>query len=138
MEDTYLVREELECLATRLAAGRISERNLHRLEDAIFEEERAFDEKNLELYLEVNETFHKVIADASGNRVLSEYIENILARTNAYVVFYDPFYDLQENPSITQHKAILKALKEKDPDTAETLMREHLKRTLLDLKDPEK
>jgi DNA-binding GntR family transcriptional regulator len=79
-----------------------------------------------------------VIADASGNRVLSEYIENILARTNAYVVFYDPFYDLQENPSITQHKAILKALKGKDPDTAETLMREHLKLTLLDLKDPEK
>ncbi|MGC9490047.1 MAG: GntR family transcriptional regulator [Thermovirgaceae bacterium] len=138
IDDTYLVREELECLATRLAAGRISERSLRRLEDAILEEERAFEEKNLELYLEVNETFHKIIADASGNRILSEYVENILARTNAYVVFYDPFYDIEENSSITQHKAIIKALKEKDPDTAETLMREHLKRSLLDLKDPEK
>jgi DNA-binding GntR family transcriptional regulator len=138
MDDTYLVREELECLAIRLAAGRISERNMHRLEDSILEEERAFDEKNLELYLEVNETFHKVIADASGNRVLSEYIENILARTNAYVVFYDPFYDIEENPSIAQHKAILKTLKEKDPDKAVNLMREHLKRSLRDLKEPEK
>jgi DNA-binding GntR family transcriptional regulator len=138
MDDTYIVREELECLATRLAAGKISERNLRRLEDAVIEEERAFEEKNLELYLEVNETFHKVIAEASGNRVLAEYIENILARTNAYVVFYDPFYDLEENPSIAQHKEIVRALKGKNAEKAETLMKEHLERSLRDLENPEK
>jgi DNA-binding GntR family transcriptional regulator len=138
MDDTYFVREELECLATRLAAGKISERNLRRLEDAVIEEERAFEEKNLELYLEVNETFHKVIAEASGNRVLAEYIENILARTNAYVVFYDPFYDLEENPSIAQHKEIVRALKEKNAEKAEALMKEHLERSLRDLGNPEK
>jgi DNA-binding GntR family transcriptional regulator len=136
MDDTYIVREELECLATRLAAAKISERNLRRLEDAVIEEERAFEEKNLELYLEVNETFHKVIAEASGNRVLTEYIENILARTNAYVVFYDPFYDLEENPSIAQHKEIVRALKEKNAEKAETLMKEHLENSLRDLGNP--
>lgn len=138
MDDTYIVREELECLATRLAAVKISERNLRRLEDAVIEEERAFEEKNLELYLEVNETFHKVIAEASGNRVLAEYIENILARTNAYVVFYDPFYDLEENPSIAQHKEIVRALKGKNAEKAEALMKEHLERSLRDLGNPEK
>ncbi len=138
MEDTYVVREQLECLATRIAAGRISERNIRRLEDTIIEEERAFEEKNLELYLEVNETFHKVIADSSGNRVLSEYVENILARTNAYVVFYDPFYDIEDNPSVIQHKGIVQAFKDREADLAVDLMREHLKLSLYDLSNPEK
>ena len=94
MEDAYVVREDLEVLAVRLAAGRVSDRHLRRLEETLLEEERAFSERNLELYLEVNEGFHKIIAEASGNRVLKEYVENILARTNVYIVFYDPFYDI--------------------------------------------
>lgn len=137
MENTYVVREALECLAVGLAAENITERSIRRLEDTIAEEVRAFEEKNLELYLEVNEEFHRIIADSSGNRVLSEYIENILARTNAYVMFYDPFYDIEDNPSIDQHKEIVKALKMRDKAKAVELMREHLKLSLLDLKKPE-
>ncbi|HPK06778.1 MAG TPA: GntR family transcriptional regulator, partial [Aminivibrio sp.] len=86
IEDTFLVREQLECLAIRLAAERIGDRHLRRLEEALVEEARAIEERDLETYLEVNEAFHKAVADASGNRVLAEYVENILARTNAYVV----------------------------------------------------
>ena len=62
----------------------------------MIEEGRAIEEKDLEKYLEVNEAFHKAIADASGNRVLAEYVENILARTNAYIVFYDPSISLKQ------------------------------------------
>ncbi|MDT8284109.1 MAG: GntR family transcriptional regulator [Thermovirgaceae bacterium] len=136
MEDTYAVREQLECISVSIAATRISERNLRRLDDAILEEENAFAEKNLELYLEVNENFHRIIAESSGNRVLAEFVENILARTNAYVVFFDPFYDIAENPSIAQHKAIALALKAKDREKAVELMRDHLKLSLFDLKKP--
>jgi DNA-binding GntR family transcriptional regulator len=136
MEDTYAVREQLECISVAIAATRISERNLRRLEDAILEEEKAFEEKNLELYLEVNENFHRIIAEASGNRVLAEFVENILARTNAYVVFYDPFYDIEDNPSISQHKAIAQALREREREKAVDLMREHLKLSLYDLNKP--
>ncbi|AER66574.1 transcriptional regulator, GntR family [Thermovirga lienii DSM 17291] len=137
MENTYVVREALECLAAELAAKNITERALRRLEDTIADEIRAFEEKNLELYLEVNEEFHRIIADSSGNRVLAEYIENILARTNAYVMFYDPFYDIEDNPSIEQHKGIVKALRMRDQEKAVELMREHLKLSLLDLRKPE-
>jgi DNA-binding GntR family transcriptional regulator len=137
MENTYVVREALECLAAGLAAKNITERALRRLEDTIADEIRAFEEKNLELYLEVNEEFHRIIADSSGNRVLAEYIENILARTNAYVMFYDPFYDIEDNSSIEQHKGIVKALRMRDQEKAVELMREHLKLSLLDLRKPE-
>ncbi|MDO9509359.1 MAG: GntR family transcriptional regulator [Thermovirgaceae bacterium] len=136
MEDTYAVREQLECISVGIAATRISERNLRRLDDSVLEEEKAFEEKNLELYLEVNENFHRIIAESSGNRVLAEYVENILARTNAYVVFYDPFYDIDDNPSIAHHKGIALALKEKNSEKAVKLMREHLKLSLSDLNKP--
>jgi DNA-binding GntR family transcriptional regulator len=136
MEDTYAVREQLECISVAIAATRISERNLRRLEDAILEEEKAFEEKNLELYLEINENFHRIIAEASGNRVLADFVENILARTNAYVVFYDPFYDIEDNPSIAQHRAIAQALREREREKAVDLMREHLKHSFYDLNKP--
>mgnify|MGYP001769962349 CR=1 FL=1 len=119
-----------------LAAERITERQLRRLEDSVLEEERAFYEKNLELYLEVNENFHRAIAEASGNRILAEYVENILARTNVYIVFYDPFYNIETNPSIPQHRAIIGALSEKSPEKAEALMREHLRFSMEDLQAP--
>src|SRR5690554_5640369 len=63
IEDTFLVRDQLETLAIRLAAERIGDRHLRRLEEAMIEEGRAIEEKDLEKYLEVNEAFHKAIAD---------------------------------------------------------------------------
>ncbi len=127
VENAYLVREQLECLAVRLAARNVADKHLRRLEESILSEEQAFKEKNLEQYLEINESFHRIIADASGNRILGEYIDNILARTNVFIVFYDPFYDIETNPSIEEHRSILKALQEKDEEKAVSLMRDHLK-----------
>lgn len=127
VENAYLVREQLECLAVRLAARSVADKHLRRLEESILSEEQAFKEKNLEQYLEINESFHRIIADASGNRILGEYIDNILARTNVFIVFYDPFYDIETNPSIEEHRGILKALQEKDEEKAVSLMKDHLK-----------
>ncbi|MDD3706959.1 MAG: GntR family transcriptional regulator [Aminobacterium sp.] len=126
IEDTFLVRDQLETLSIKLAAERIGDRHLRRLEEAMIEEGRAIEEKDLEKYLEVNEAFHKAIADASGNKVLSEYVENILARTNAYVVFYDPFYQLETMPSIDAHREILVALRHHDSEKCVKLLRAHL------------
>lgn len=127
MEDAYVVREELECLAVRLACSRVTEKHLRRLEECVADEERAFDDRNLESYLEVNESFHRVIAEASGNRVLREYVENILARTNVYIVFYDPFYIVETNPSVGEHRMIIEALRARDPKLAVERMRDHIR-----------
>lgn len=130
IRDTFLVREQLECLAIGLAAERIGDRHLRRLEETLLEEARAIDERNLEAYLEVNEAFHKAVADASGNRVLAEYVENILARTNAYFVFFDPFYQEETTPTIDSHKEILMALRIHDAEKAVKLMKKHLQETI--------
>ena len=134
IEDTFLVRDQLETLAFRLAAERIGDRHLRRLEEAMIEEGRAIEEKDLEKYLEVNEAFHKAIADASVNRVLAEYVENILARTNAYIVFYDPFYQLETMPSIDAHREILVALRHHDAEKCVKLLRGHLQEAIMGLR----
>ena len=94
-------------------------------------------QQDLEQYLEINEAFHRIIADASGNRILGDYIDNILARTNVFIVFYDPFYDIDTNPSIEEHRHILKALQEKDEEKVVSLMQEHLKASQETLAKPE-
>ena len=136
VENAYLVRKQLECLAVRLATKNVAEKHLRRLEESIISEEQAFKEKNLEQYLEINESFHRIIADASGNRILGEYIDNILARTNVFIVFYDPFYDIETNPNIEEHRNILKALRERNEEKAVSLMEEHLRVSQEMLADP--
>lgn len=138
VENAYVVREQLECLAVRLASQTMAEKHFRRLEEIIGAEESAFRERNLELYLEINESFHRIIAEATGNRILATYVENILARTNVYIVFYDPFYEDERNPSIAEHKTLLQALRSHDGDLAERLMREHLQTTMTGMAKPDR
>lgn len=145
MEDTFVVRDQLECLAVRLAAGRISERHIRRLEETLLDEERSLQEQNLELYLEVNETFHRIIAEASGNKVLADYVENILARTNVYMVFYDPFLghggegqlSARDHPSLKGHRLLIDALRDRDAERAVEIMCHHLALSSQGLEQPE-
>ena len=138
VENAYVVREQLECLAVRLAAQTVAEKHFRRLDEIVEAEESAFRERNLELYLEINESFHRIIAESTGNRILATYVENILARTNVYIVFYDPFYEDECNPSIAEHKALLRALRDHDGVLAERLMREHLQTTMTGMAKPDR
>ena len=137
VENAYVVREQLECLAVRLAAQTVAEKHFRRLDEIVEAEESAFRERNLELYLEINESFHRIIAESTGNRILATYVENILARTNVYIVFYDPFYDIESNSSTTEHRAIIDALRAQDADAAANLMRQHIRVSQNSLDKPE-
>ncbi len=135
VEDTFLVREELECLSVRLAAQRIGDRHIRRLEEAMVEEVQAIEDRDLERYLEANEIFHKTVAEASGNKVLVEYVENAIGRTHAYVVFYDPFQRDSSTPSAELHKEVLAALRSKDEERCIKVMKHHLKDAIAGLSE---
>ncbi|MDD4365250.1 MAG: GntR family transcriptional regulator [Synergistales bacterium] len=126
IEGTYEIRAHLECLAVRKAASRITPLQLCRLEEQIQLEEQSFAARDLEAYLEINNAFHCIIAEASGNVVLADYVENVLSRTYVFMVFYETFFDFETNPSLDEHRVILKALAARDEEEAVRLMREHL------------
>lgn len=133
MLDTYEVRNVLECLAVRKAAGRIGAVQLARLEEKIEEETEIFALRDLEAYIEINNAFHRIIAEASGNLVLADSIENYLARTFVYMVFFERFFDFDTNPSLEEHRAILAALRAHDEEEAVRLMNLHIGQAAEDL-----
>lgn len=144
MLDAYEVRNALECLAARKASVRITQVQLARLEEKIEEEAEVFAQRDLEAYIEINNAFHRIIAEAGGNLALADTIENYLARTFVYMVFFESFFDFDTNPSLEEHRAILAALRAHDEEETVRLMNNHiwqatedLSRKGLDLPDAE-
>lgn len=126
VEGAYSVREHLEALSVSLACKNgIDSRTVERFEDVLRDEESAFIARDLEASLEANNNFHRLIADASKNIVLIEYVENIILRTNVYILFYDPFTE-EKNYSSEEHRKILVSIISGDGDLAGKLMKDHL------------
>lgn len=132
LEETFEVRCEMECLAARKAAKRITPAQLCLMEEQAQEEDRIIRDWDVEAYVKANTVFHRIIAEASGNSVLVEYLENMLARTFAYMVFVQAFLASERNPSVGEHQAIVEALRARDPDEAERLIKHHIFRTVGD------
>ena len=66
---------------------------------------------------------------------LIEYVENIILRTNVYILFYDPFTE-EKNYSTEEHRKILAAIMSRDEESADRLMRDHLRHSHAVLEKP--
>lgn len=126
MRDAFQCRVAVEGLAARLTAQSAKENELNEL-DAVFAAFRKQPERaDYHAYLRADQQFHRRILELSGNRILwrLELALNVwhLAYLNGLV--RPPVETLPD------HEAILKALRERDPDAAETAMRRHLEASL--------
>jgi len=130
IKDAYEIREQLECFAIKQSVKKITPLQLCLLEENIQEEERIFQERNLEAYLDINTHFHKIIAESSNNKLLADYIENVLKRTYTYMIFYESFFDFDNNPSLDEHRAILAVLRERNEKRAIKFMSTHISLSL--------
>jgi DNA-binding GntR family transcriptional regulator len=97
------------------------------LQEQIDTERKAFEEKDLELYMNVNDAFHQIIADSSGNSTLAGYVKNILSRTYVQTIFFESFFNFADNPSLDEHIRLMEALKEHDEAKCVKLMEEHIR-----------
>jgi len=126
INDAFELRNYLEQLATAKAVGKITPLQICRLEETIDEEEKIFEKRDLENYLRINIQFHHIIAEASGNSLLVEYVDNVLSRIYVFMVFYESFFDFDTNPSLDEHREIVKALRLGDKKLAQELMGHHI------------
>lgn len=130
----FSAREAVEGKAAGEAAINATEDEIEDLGKFIETDENAVRSKERETFAENNELFHTGIARASGNRYLEKWCRNIFWRSNIYIFYFDSFYKPQEKNMIeqltpSQHQAILEAIKARDPQLAERMMREHIART---------
>lgn len=136
VKDIYRMRSLLEGLCARWAAERITEEQLGRLDEIILLAE--FHSKrenaiNAEQITELDGQFHAVLYEACGSRILKhtltdfhKYVQN--ARKLSIIS------GERARKSIREHKMILRAIRERDPDLAEQLANEHIIHVMENLK----
>ena len=123
VHDIYKIRSLLEGLCARWATEHITGRQIEELEEIILLSEFHLRKKSAEQAEQVSELdgkFHKVLYEASNSRIL----EHVLSDFHKYVQMARMMSvgakDRAER-SIEEHRDILKAIKDKDPDKAEYL-----------------
>ncbi len=127
IKETFFVRQQLEMAGAGMAAANITSNELDRLEEHIAQEDKIFENRDIDGYYRVNDAIHMLIAKASKNTVLTRYVEELLNRTKIYLILYDPFYTMPFNPSQHEHRRVVEALRSQDPAMAEKAMEIHLK-----------
>lgn len=128
MDNSYFVREYLENMSVELAcrAG-MDKRTLERLDGLVREGDSAIANGDTDAFLAANADFHRVIAEAGKNYVLSAYVDNIIQNTNVYAYLYNKFVEA-DNKSSGEHREILRAIAQRDRIGAQELMKAHLQR----------
>ena len=135
MHDIYKIRSLLEGLCARWATEHITGRQIEELEEIILLSEFHLRKKSAEQAEQVSELdgkFHKVLYEASNSRIL----EHVLSDFHKYVQMARMMSvgakDRAER-SIEEHRDILKAIKDKDPDKAEWLANQHIMKVMENL-----
>jgi DNA-binding GntR family transcriptional regulator len=121
MADLYEVRVALEGLAARLAAERIDDAEIRRLEAMFGGVEASRSPAVLRSYTELDRQFHWRIVELSKNPQLINALNSIHMRTFAYQ--FGLARPMAE--SIKEHREMLKALRAHDGEKCERLMRRH-------------
>lgn len=120
------VRIEIEPALARMAAARATPALIEQLEKLAQKAEQADDVASWEKW---DSAFHSKIADASGNQLFIAIMSIIdeIRRNNAWQQFRTRVRSTGRNSlSVTQHNAILEAIRRFHPLDAEEAMRTHL------------
>jgi DNA-binding GntR family transcriptional regulator len=121
--DLIAVRGTLESMAARLAAERIDEKMLAKLNKALEKQKKIVENKDMLAYSNADTDFHALIYATTGNVFLCEMLDNIFSKLRPVAMhigdFIQTFYE--------DHIAILNALKTHDPKKVQEQFRRHSK-----------
>jgi DNA-binding GntR family transcriptional regulator len=128
------LREVLEGLAARRAATNISEVQIDKLNSFFRQFADSTDITDIKSYAKEDRRFHNFIIEIGAK----EFLKSIL---QAYNIIYASYLFLSSeglvrtpNETIHEHIEVINAISQRDSDTAENLMRQHLKKSIASLK----
>lgn len=129
IRDIYMIRSRLEGLSARLAAEKITPEQLANLDEVIYLAEYHAANGHNEKVFEMDSKFHELLYEACGSRqlhhLLSDYHHYVQKVRKLSVA-----KDVRAGQSTHEHKMILEAIREHDPEKAEKLAREHITNTI--------
>ncbi|USD66487.1 GntR family transcriptional regulator [Vibrio sp. SCSIO 43136] len=126
--ELYSVREALEGMAARLAATNITDAELTSLEKLLNKHSSHIDEVEGKSYFHQHGDFdfHYRIIKASRNSKLVSLLCDELYQLLRMYRYQSPRSHSRPNEALDEHKQILKAIRNKDAELAEMLMRRHI------------
>jgi len=134
------VRRILEPAATAMAATRITDATLDQLDACLHQMSIAPSHEEL---VQFDEEFHQLVATASGNATLASMLNGVSSRTTRGRAWRGVIEAGATQRTISEHAAILAALRARDPNLAEAAALLHVSttetwfRTVLDTNEPE-
>lgn len=123
--EMFEVMAELESFCGRLAARRVTPELIDKLSETVIGCEEAAAAGDIDGYYRINETFHFLIYEASGNAFLAREAGKLHRRLK-------PFRRMQLKvrgrmaQSLAEHRCIFDALVEGDGDAASATLRDHV------------
>lgn len=129
VQEIYEIRSMLEGLCARWATRSITKEQLDSMEESLCLSEYHTTKKNYDKLYELDSLFHEQLYEAGGSRILN----HILSDFHDYVKMVRKVTISTSSRSVTsteEHRAIFEAIKEKDPEKAEALAKEHVKHTI--------
>ncbi len=125
MKDIFTLRKIYEVQATQWAIERITEEEMDQLEENFEFMEFYTMKKDVNKMLNINETFHRMIYTASGNRLLSK----LLSSYQLYMKHHPSNHRKEEGYLATvleEHRQIFLAFIHKDPQKGGEAMARHM------------
>ncbi|CAB1071074.1 hypothetical protein D1AOALGA4SA_1091 [Olavius algarvensis Delta 1 endosymbiont] len=130
----FELREVLEGLAARRAAAKITDSQIIELSGFFTHFANQKNISDVKAYAREDRRFHGFVIDVGAK----EFLKSILLTTNiisfSYQVLHTEGLVRPPNETIQEHLAVIEAIKKKDAETAEDLMRQHFKRSITYLK----
>lgn len=122
------VHEALEVKVAELAAGRIAEKDLSRLERSLTAMKRAVEQQDHEALVAADASFHRIIREASGNQIIAQILNDL----EDHVL--DARRAIMALPSrvrrvVGDHEAIFGAIAGRDAEAARGSALEHVRRS---------
>ncbi|MGH2966471.1 MAG: GntR family transcriptional regulator [Solirubrobacterales bacterium] len=127
--EIYVVREALDGAAARLAASSAQILDIEELAQVNEELARAAAAGRFEEMASLNVDFHHILARASRNEMLMRFtaqVHQVVQRFRTTTFTYPGRAAL----AVEEHRAILDALRRRNPEEAERTAREHMRRAL--------
>jgi DNA-binding GntR family transcriptional regulator len=127
LDEAFVVRELLEAFAARLAADRISDAELARLESLLASDLSALARGDVDELERLNEQIHGLVLEASRNRTLCEILRTLRGRVYGLTAFAVGGPD-DQRAFVDEHRQLARLLADGDGEAAEALVRRHLRR----------
>jgi DNA-binding GntR family transcriptional regulator len=125
VSDIYDILIVLEGLASRLAASKLTDEQINKLEEYYFLIVRASSQKNMDLVPILNARFHWLIQESTQNSYLTDLEINFRRLVDRFTSIFVLIPE-QWEATLREHRQIIDAFKGKNSALAEFVTKEHL------------